>query len=269
MIRLIDTLSYRNKLRSVSPMWKCGFAAILLLFSYLSQPVVQLLVVGWMLVWSVLYARTPIRAYLLLLGLPCLFYVSSLPAIMIEMRSLSADSMAGMGAGQVLFSVLNWTFYVTDAGLYKAGFLFMRVLACTSCLTFVMLSTPMSELFQVMGKLRMPALVLEIMLIMYRFLFLLTETAQQMYVAQQARGGQSGFRGRLNDTAILVVRLFGKTMHRYKGLSHGLIARGFTDDIRMAPYEAKPIPLRYQWESYLGVAGLLLLELWIRWGDML
>jgi cobalt/nickel transport system permease protein len=269
MIKLIDTLSYRNRLRSVSPMWKCGFAAVLFVCSYLSHPVVQLLLASWMFIWTVLYARIPIKAYLILIGLPCLFYVSSLPAIIIEIRSMSTDSVAGISSNQVLFSALNWTFYVTEAGLYKAGYLFTRVFACISCLTFVMLTTPMSALFQVMSKLRMPSLVLEIMLIMYRFLFLLTETAQNMYSAQQARGGQSGFRSRLNDTAILIVRLFGKTMHKYKGLSHGLTARGFTEEIRMAPYEANPIALRYKWESYIGVTGLLLLELWIRWRYML
>ncbi|SFK96908.1 cobalt/nickel transport system permease protein [Paenibacillus sp. 1_12] len=265
MIKLIDTLSYKNRLRSVSPMWKCGFAAVLFIGSYLSQPVVQLCLAGWMLVWTVLYARIPLQSYILLIGIPGLFYVTSLPAIMVEISMQSRDSIAVISTNHVLFTILNWTLYISEAGLHQAGYLFARVFACISCLTFVMLTTPMSELFQVMKKLRMPALVLEIMLIMYRFLFVLTETAQHMYTAQKARGGQSGFRGRLNDTAILIVRLFGKTMQRYKALSHGLIARGFTDEIRMAPYTAHPVASRYQWESRIGVVLLLGLELWIRW----
>ncbi|WP_240415112.1 cobalt ECF transporter T component CbiQ [Paenibacillus periandrae] len=265
MIKLIDTLSYKNRLRSVSPAWKCGFAAVLFIGAYLSHPVVQLCLAGWMLVWTVFYARIPFKSYLLLIGLPCLFYVASLPAIVIEIGTQSRDSVAAVSTNQVLFTFMNWTCYMTEAGLHQAGYLFARVVACLSCLTFVMLTTPMSELFQVMNKLRMPTLVLEIMLIMYRFLFLLSETAQHMYTAQKARGGQFGFRGRLNDTAILIVRLFGKTMQRYRALSHGLIARGFTDEIRMAPYAAKPVATRYWLESWIGVCLLLGLECWIRW----
>jgi cobalt/nickel transport system permease protein len=263
MIKLIDTLSYKNKLRSVSPLWKCGFAAGLFGLSYLSHPSVQLLICGWMFVWTVLYARIPLKFYLILMGTPCLFYATSLPAILIEIQAI--DVTDTLPPSVIHFSFLHWTAYVTEAGMYKTGNLFIRVIACLSCLTFVMLTTPLSELFQVMKKLKMPSLVLDLMLIMYRFLFLLTDTAHDMYAAQKARGGQVGFRSRLNDTAILIVRLFDKTMQRYKALSHGLIARGFTEEIGMAPYQTSPMPLRYKWEGYIGVALLLLLGLLIRW----
>ncbi|MFC5649267.1 cobalt ECF transporter T component CbiQ [Paenibacillus solisilvae] len=265
MIKLIDSLSYLNKLRSVSPLWKCGFAAVLFVLSYLSHPIIQLVVFSWIFIWIVLYARIPFKFYILLMGTPCLFYATGLPAIMIELQSIHASSALSPVIAQ--FSFMGWAAFVTESGLYKAGHLFMRVLACLSCLTFMMLTTPISELFQVMKKLHMPSLILELMLIMYRFLFVLTDTASQMYSAQKARGGQSRFRSRLSDTAILIVRLFGKTMQRYKGLSHGLSARGFTDEIRMAPYRSNPVPPRYKWESGIGIALLLLLELWIRWRE--
>ncbi|WP_305799941.1 CbiQ family ECF transporter T component, partial [Lysinibacillus sp. GbtcB16] len=71
-------------------------------------------------------------------------------------------------------------------------------------------------MLQVLRKVRIPELVLEIMQIMYRFLFLLFETASNMYLAQQARGGQSGFRSRLKDTATLIVQMFMKTLHQYR-----------------------------------------------------
>ncbi|GGG16059.1 cobalt ECF transporter T component CbiQ [Paenibacillus abyssi] len=263
MIRLIDTVSHTNKLRFISPMWKSGFAAALIVMAYLSHPVVQLLIVGWMFIWTALYAGISVKLYSMLIGSSCLFYTASLPAILIEFQA--ADSLAGAGGIVTLFSFAHWTAYVSDSGIHKAGILLIRIIACLSCFTFLMLSTPMSGLFQVMKKMRMPSIVLELMLIMYRFLFLLGETALQMYTAQRARGGHIGFRSKMNDMAILIVRLFGRTMHRYKALSHGLVARGFTEDIRMAPYQANPVPVRYQLEIYVGIILLLLIELWLRW----
>ncbi|MGG1601079.1 MULTISPECIES: cobalt ECF transporter T component CbiQ [Paenibacillus] len=265
MIKLIDTFSYTNRLRSVSPMWKSGFAAVLMVLSYLSHPVTQMMIVGWLFVWITLYARIPVKAYSLLIGASCLFYAASLPAIVIEFTSAGPVSPDGM----ILFTFARWTSYVTEAGIYEAGSLLARIIACLSCLAFVMLTTPMSELFQVMKKWRVPSLVLELMIIMYRFLFVLSDTAQQMYTAQRARGGQTGFYRRLNDTAVLIVRLFGKSMHRYQGLSQGLVTRGFADSIQMAPVQAAPLPFRYIWESRIGVILLLLIELWLRWGEML
>ncbi|MBW7477291.1 cobalt ECF transporter T component CbiQ [Paenibacillus oenotherae] len=246
MIKLIDTLSYSNALRPVSPLWKCGFAAALLLLSYVTHPQIQLCILLWMLIWIIGYAGIPAKYCLLLLGSSCLFYLASLPALIVEFKA--------------------WTIYISDNGVQTVAVLFCRMIACLSAMLFIILTTPISQLLQVMRKLRVPALVLELMLITYRFLFLFLDTAQDMYVAQRARGGQYGFKSKLRDTAVIVVRLFAKTMQRYRGLSHGLISRGFTDEIKPAPYEAGALPLRFRLEMGIGIVILLLGESWLRWG---
>ncbi|NOU95569.1 cobalt ECF transporter T component CbiQ [Paenibacillus sp. LMG 31456] len=267
MITLIDSLSYTNKLRTVSPMWKIGFAAVLFLMSYMSHPVIQLFISLWLLIWTVSYAQIPALYYLRLIGAPCLFYAASLPALLIEFQRSSELSTLAYSS-TLLFTVFHWTAFLTDNGMLTAITLLTRIIACLSCMTFIMLTTPISELFQVMKRLRVPALVLEMMLIMYRFLFLLESIALDMYTAQKSRGGQTGFKNRLNDTAILIVRLFAKSMQRYKGVSYGLITRGFIDEIHMAPYQGKPIPSRYLWESCTGILILVLLELLLRWREI-
>lgn len=267
MIKLIDTFSYRNRLRHTSPIWKCTFAAVLFIFAYLSHPIVQIAIMLWMCLWTVAYARTPIKHYLLLIGVPCLFFAASLPAIIIEVQPLG--DVRAEPSETILFNLAHWVFSVAERDLFTAGELFARVVACLSCTAFITLTVPVTEWFQVLQKLRVPALVLELMLIMYRFLFLLLDTASRMYTAQLARGGHASFRRKLIDMSVLVVRLFDKTMQRYKGLSYGLTARGFTEDIRMAPYAAKPMPLRYQWEGRIGIGILLFIEAGIRWREMI
>lgn len=265
MIRQIDTLSYTNAFRSVSPMWKCGFAAVMFVLSYFTHPVLQLATFLWMLVWTIQYARIPWRQYLLLFGISCLFFVTSVPALLLEWGSVAP---AAKGTYE-LITFAHSSVYVTEAGLDQIGKLFVRILACLSCLFFVIFTTPIAELLQVLKRLRCPQLVLEIMLIMYRFVFLLADTASELAVAQRARGGYANFSSKLRDTATLVARLFGKTMQRYRGLSHGLLSRGFADDIGLAPYEAKPVRLRYRVESGAGVLILLIVELVLRWRDMM
>lgn len=238
------------------------FAAALFALSYLSHPIIQLAIMGWMFVWIVIYARIPVKQYVLLLAVPCLFYAASFPALVLEIEPLSSDSLT---SGVVLFTAFHWAIKLSDANVLMAVHLFVRVAACLSCLTFVTLTLPITELFQVFKKLRMPALVLELMLIMYRFLFLLMDTASRMYAAQLARGGHSSFRSKIKDMAMLIVRLFDKTMQRYKGVSNGLIARGFTNDILMPPYEAMPMPARYKWEGYIGFVILAVVEVWNQW----
>ncbi|ASS73700.1 cobalt ECF transporter T component CbiQ [Tumebacillus algifaecis] len=261
MIRLIDTLSYSNAFRSVSPLWKCGFAAALFVLAISSHPLVQLLIAVWIIVWTVRYARIPFRSFLLLFAVSCLFFVAGSPALLLEIGSES-DFLKHNGMMFIpLFA--DTGLYITDSGLLRAGELFMRIAACLSCMFFLILTTPFTELLQVLKRLRVPSLVLELMLIMYRFIFLLADTAHDINVAQRARGGYVGFSRSLHDLAHLVVHLFAKTMHQYRGLSHGLLSRGFADEISLAPYQAKPVPFRYRLESVLGLLVLICLEVWI------
>ncbi|WP_127529376.1 cobalt ECF transporter T component CbiQ [Paenibacillus kobensis] len=262
MIKLIDSLSYKNRLRTVAPMWKFSFAAALFALSYLSHAYIQLVIMSWMFVWTVIYARIPVKSYIVLLAVPCLFYAASLPAIVLEIEPAYS---AYATSDSVLFTASRWAVTVSDTNVIKAVHLFVRVTACMSCLMFITLTIPVTELLQVFKKLRMPALVLELMLIMYRFLFLLMDTASRMYAAQLARGGHSSFRSKLKDMSVLIVRLFDRTMHRYRGVSNGLIARGFTDDILMPPYTALPMPLRYKREGYIGIVILTVVEICTRW----
>nr|WP_243735220.1 cobalt ECF transporter T component CbiQ [Paenibacillus turpanensis] len=248
-------------------MWKCSFAAVLFVLAYASHELVQLLITVWVLRWVVRYGGVSLRSYALLLVPPCLFYAVSLPALLLE----AAPAEEVTDAVRTLAAVgpwNGWTVYVSEEGAQRAWSLFFRIAACGSCLLFVVVSTPVSELFQVMKKLGMPSLVLEIMQIMYRFLFLLTDTAEQLLIAQRARGGQLGFKRKIADTAIIITKLFGKTMQRYTGLTYGLTARGFMDELRLTPYEKRPmLPRRYRWESAVGVFICIIIEIGLRWRE--
>lgn len=264
MIRLIDAYSHHNRLKPVSPMWKCGFAAVLFLISYLAAPPVQAAVFIWVTLWIIGYAEIPACFYLKMLGVASLFYLTSLPAIMIGFQKTGPG--AEEPAGRTLFTFSRWTAYMVRDWGWTAGTLGLRIAACTACLFFLILTTPVPQLFQVAKKLRIPGLVLELMTIMYRFLFLLSDISADIYISQQARGGYRGFRNKLADTAMLAGRLFAKTMQRYKGVSHGLMARGFTEEIRLAPYEAAAVPLRLAAEGLAGIGLLLGAMLWLKGG---
>lgn len=263
-MKQIDSLSYMNALRPLSPMWKCGFAVMMLLLSYLTHPAVQVAIACWMTIWTVGYARIPVKYYAALIGAACLFFAASVPALIVELHPVRGELTFPHEVAA--FTLLNWKVTVTSTGLLLAAKLFLRILASLTCVSFILFSTPFSELLQVLKKVRVPALVLEIMQIMYRFLFILFETVQDMYLAQQARGGQTGFKNRLKDTATLIMQMFMKTMQQYRSLSNGLMSRGFTDDIPLAPYQGSPVPLRYKLESWVGFMLLLLLEIWLRLG---
>lgn len=267
-MRRIDALSYANPLRPVSAMWKAGFTAAMLLLSYLAHPLVQGLVFGWMSVWIIGYARIPVKYYAVLLGAPLVFFLCSLPALVLEWVPNAAGQGDGMIQGWAVVAVFHGTIYLSQAAMLKAAMVFIRIAASLSCFYFLILTTPFSALLQVMQRLKVPHLVLELMLITYRFIFLLYDTAQGIITAQRGRGGHSSFTRTMRDIVMLVVRLFAKTMQRYKGLSNGLLSRGFADRIHLAPYEQGPVGWRYHTESCVGIILLLTVECLLRWGGI-
>jgi cobalt/nickel transport system permease protein len=237
-------------------MWKSSFAALMFLLSYIVHPVLQIVITLWMISWCTVHARIPVRAYALLFGTALLFYALSVPALLLEFGHPAAGQ-----AGVYRLPGPHISMYITAAGLERAGLLLARIAACMSCFFFLMFTTPFGELLQVLRRLRMPQIVLELMLIMYRFLFLLTDAAHGMMLARRLRGGRRGFKARLRETAGMAGALFGNTMHRYYGLSHGLMTRGFTGDIILPPYAARHVPRRYAARAYAGTALLLLAQL--------
>ncbi|ASA20037.1 cobalt ECF transporter T component CbiQ [Paenibacillus donghaensis] len=261
MIRRIDAISYANGFRQLSPLWKSLFAAVMFILSYLLHPFLQLTICLWIAVWCLLYARIPVRAYVMLLGMALLFYVLSLPALLLEIGHPAA------GQAWITFPLplTSLTVYITAGGVLRGGLLLARLAACLSCLLFVIFTTPFTELLLVLRRLRVPQLVLELMLIMYRFLFLLSDSAHGMLLARRLRGGSRGFRATIREAGSMGGALLGQTMRRYRGLSQGLAARGFTGEIPLPPYSGGPVPLRYRVEGCSGIAVLLLAQLWMSW----
>jgi len=76
------------------------------------------------------------------------------------------------------------------------------------------LTTPATDLIGGLGRLGLPAEITEIALLMYRFLFLLGDTAMAMDAAQAARLGHVGARRRLRSLGLLIANLLPRSLDR-------------------------------------------------------
>lgn len=258
MLRRIDALSYRGAFSGCSPLWKSGFAGMMFVLACLGHAPVQLAVWFWLAVWTIKYGRISWKPYVSLTATSLLFYALSLPALLIEVAPGSAQ-------GVVLVDWGNGTLLLSPIGAVQAEQLLLRVGACLSCFLFLIVTTPFAALLNMMERLRFPAVVIELMLIMYRFLFLLGDTAAGMMLARKLRGGARGFGAAVADTTSLAGRLFVKTMERYRGAAIGYTVRGYEGTIRMGPDRSLPLPLRYRVEGWMGAVLLTGAELYLRW----
>jgi len=257
----IDTLAYTNRLRHLSPAQKLIFALAVLCIALCTHAPTQLLIVLWMGVWTVGYAGIPAKVYLRLIALASGFVLVSLPALFLnvvsttEMHLAQAEQWGGMSWGALYF-------YISRSGTEQALVILPRSLACVSSLLFLLCTVPFTELLQTMRQLGVPAILTELLLLMYRFVFILLKTVGELSLAQQARGGYRTWGRALHSSSLLVGQLLKRTLQRYQEFSLGVAARRFTGEFQVWSVPQYRYSKRYALEALLGCGGLLGLEWW-------
>lgn len=256
----IDTLAYTNRLRWLPTEHKLIFATTLFVIALLSHPPVQIVIAVWLSVWTVLYARIPAKVYFSLVYFALFFWLSSLLALAIngvditQLSRVRHDSLGG-------FNFANFYIYISYQGIIQGLIILARSLASLSCLYFIMLTVPFIELLHLLRRLGMPELLTELLLLMYRFIFVLLNTAGELWTAQQARFGYRTFKTSMKSLGLLVGQLFKRTIDNYHQMSLSVESRGFNGKFQFwYPCQYQP-SLRYAIEAIIGCLLLIGWEL--------
>lgn len=250
----IDSLAYTNKLRLLPPKQKLGFAFALFLLGYVSPSWIQISIAVWLAVWIIFYAKIPPRVYGKLMAIPMSFWLMSLPALImgVSWGRPSSDILWG-------FSVGEMSIYFSVQGLEQAKTIFLRATCLTSCLYFILLTVPFVEIIRILKEFRFPPLMTELLLLMYRFIFVLTDTVMEILTAQQSRLGYGNWRVGMRSLSLLIGQLLGRTLENYRQLTLGLKSRGFNGEFRVLHSCRHRTDWRYVGEAIAGYVFLLIL----------
>ena len=182
---IIDKLSYSSGLAHVSPEEKFAYAVLTLLVCVVSRSVtaaVIVLAVNGIL--NVKKGRVPFHLYLKYLMVPLIFLLLSTLAILVNVSKEPLDAYA-IPVGQ---------YYVTSSwmGLKKGGQMILTALASVSSLYVLSFNTPMTEILDVLKRLHFPGLFIELMLLTYRFIFILMEGGICNYDGTESKAWKPG-----------------------------------------------------------------------------
>lgn len=101
------------------------------------------------------------------------------------------------GAGAVIFIPFHtpgapvfqlFGFMGTEEGLWRAAVILLKLIIANLLLTYLLSVTPLFVLLRSLRSLRVPAILLELVMLMLRYFFLLKDEALSMYKAQRSRG---------------------------------------------------------------------------------
>ena len=124
-----------------------------------------------------------------------------------------------------------------DLSIYRDGvqlgfLVFGRMLGAFSCLVFLAFTTPMTELFSIFYRVRIPPIMVELSMLMYRFIFLFMDEAEKMHQAQKTRMGYSDWKSSLRCMGMLGGNLFIRTWFQGEKLHMAMESRGYNGTLK-------------------------------------
>ncbi|EFO79727.1 cobalt ABC transporter, inner membrane subunit CbiQ [Oscillochloris trichoides DG-6] len=229
-MQVIDRYAYSNAIRQVDPAQKAALALVaLLLCLLLDHPLVSGLTIGWMLGLAVGWARLPGRVVVQTLAAQALFLLASTLGVAL---SLSWGGVAPRGWAVQIGSL--WLSSSPEA-LQHALALVARALGSVAALNFLILTTPLVDLIDLLRRLRTPEVVIDLMTLTYRAIFVLLESLERMRIAQEARLGYCNPQRAMQSSALLISQLFIESYRRSLRLQESLESRGFQGSLRVLP----------------------------------
>ncbi|SJZ36649.1 cobalt ECF transporter T component CbiQ [Selenihalanaerobacter shriftii] len=223
----IDQYAYSNNLRSIHPIEKALFALLTMLTCLVANSIITSLVIILLMAGVVIFrAKIPATSFAKMILIPISFLLMSTITIAI---TISKDSSGFL----YYISLWDWQIGIKFKNILIAINLFLKSLGTVSCLYFLALTTPMIEIISVLKKLKVPKIFIELMILIYRFIFVLLDTANLIRVSQMSRLGYSSFKNAFLSLSELVSNLFIRAYYRAKGLLTTLLARGYEGEIRV------------------------------------
>jgi cobalt/nickel transport system permease protein len=137
---------------------------------------------------------------------------------------------------------LGWKIYAE--GILYGTLIFMRVLAAASILNLLITVTPMETLLDSLAWFRVPTVILDTTMLMYRYISVVNEEKNRIYTAQQSRCGYNksvSIIRKLGNYGTVGGMLLVKSFDRAIKVGNAMVSRGYTGTSSLFNYSKKPL----------------------------
>ncbi len=230
----VDYFAYASALRKWNAVFKAVFAtACLLLCIILNNIYVSILVILVMGYLTVVIGGMSFRQYLSMMLVPVVFLLLGSVAI--------AAGFSMEPAGQYQLRVFGLFYiYCSDASLLRAAELVLKALGAVSSLYMLTLTTPLGELITVLRKAHVPKVLVELMHMIYRYIFIMLDTHSRMKNSAESRLGYVDFKTSCYSFGQVASNLLIVSLKRGNAYYNALESRCYDGELRFLE-EEKPV----------------------------
>jgi cobalt/nickel transport system permease protein len=211
------------------------------------------------LLWSVV-------ASLILLGEVGLWRLSRLAMLGFPF-ALAAVTLTFTTPGDSLLQIGQ--FSITDAGSIRFAAILVKSWLAVQVALLLSMTTHPTDLLWALHWLRVPAVLVQIIQFMYRYLFTLREEAERLSRARTARSGSlpghaagGSLLWRAQVAGHMIGSLFVRSYERSERIYAAMLARGYDGDLRVL--NAPPITLRAVAVGAVPLLPLIVIQLMVR-----
>ncbi|MCQ4636383.1 cobalt ECF transporter T component CbiQ [Anaerovorax odorimutans] len=223
---MIDKLAYSSPWRYKSTHLKSCFAiGTLLICVAVRSFLVSSVILALMGCLTVTYSQASLSRYGKMMLWPLGFLMLGTIAVFFD--------VAGEPMGLLHVAIGSKYIVMLTESLAYGARLILVSLASVSCLYFLILTTTMPDLMDGLKRLHLPWLVIELMTLIYRFIFVLLDSALAITTAQNCRLGNRNLRTSIRSMGGMLAALFIQAMGKSSALFDSMEARCYEGRIRV------------------------------------
>jgi cobalt/nickel transport system permease protein len=146
---------------------------------------------------------------------------------------------------------------IYNEGILFAILIFTRCLAAVAVLNLLILVTPITTVMDSLAWFHVPSAVIDTMMLMFRYITVLSEESTRMYRAQESRCGHSrsvSYLKKLANYGSIAGALLMRAFDRAIKVGDAMASRGYTGTYTLFTYEKRRLPPRDL------IAGLLIVS---------
>jgi len=200
----IDVYAQCSRLKNSNPTLKFWTLLALIIVCVASRTVhtgIFLMLV--MLSLAVFAGGMKLHHYVQIIALPVSFLLIAGIALLVE---VSPEPI-----GVINLPVLRSWLSITSSAQDRAALIVSRALGAVSCLTLLSVTTPMPDIIGVLRKARCPDLIIDLMYLIYRYIFILLNLHTHMRNAAGSRLGFIDYRTGMRTTGRIFANLLSRS----------------------------------------------------------
>lgn len=214
----IDKYAYENRLANWSPKIKALLWLIGIILAF--QPILWLKAVVMVVVAAITIYVTKVSLHRYLRWFYAIlpFIALSIIGIVVTIADNRQELIAPIRIGSVYLGLAK-------VMMPKAGHMALQCLTAVVCTYWFALTTPFIQIIQVLKAIHLPRMMIEITMLMYRFIFIFIDAFVRIHRAQKMRFGYDSFRLMVHSSGILAKMLFEQVIINYQMMTHALDAK--------------------------------------------